>query len=343
MTTYAYDPTASTVVATWPTGDGAVAHRVARVPRGWDAELARRTAGALTRLSERLWVAYSEQEVDEVRPDELATAVRHPNQPLGDLLLTMDDERVEAAHLLGRIVARAPGRALRDAVVRDVVAESEAVRSAEAGDLTGRAQQAVTHCRPDAAAEQLVAAHALLHDDPLGPSGLLTSVEPHAAAVATLRWLRAAAGVSASLVGHTAADVIALAEAIEHEDLPIARQVLDMVPGSPDADVVRELLHEGVLAAGGYFVVCPQRHPDPEDYEHGHRAVATVLDPREPGRCLLDGLIRGIQGCFHVYIDEITTRERPGVDPRSTGPAWAAQLRSRFDKEVRRRAARAAR
>lgn len=341
MTTYAYDPTASTLVALWPTGDGAVAHRVARVPRGWDAGLARRTAGALTRLSERLWVAYSDQELDEVVPDELATAVRRPKQPVGDLLLTMEDDRVEAAHHLGRIVSRAPGRALRDAVVRDVVAEAEAVRSADDGDLAGRAQQAVVHCRPDASDEQLVAAHALLHDDPLGPEELLTSVEPHAAAVATLRWLRAAAGVGASLVGHTAADVIALAEAIEHDDLPIARQVLERVADSSDADVVRELLQEGVVAAHGYFVVCPEQHPEPEGSDHGHRVVTTVLDPRGPGRSLVEGLVRGIHGCFRVYLDEVTTRERPGVDPRLTGPRWAAALRGRFVEEVRH-AARAA-
>lgn len=335
MTTYAYDPTASTLVALWPTGDGAVAHRVARVPRGWEAEPARRTAGALTRLSERLWVAYAEQEVAEVGSDELATAVRCPNQPVGDLLLTMEDGRVEAAHHLGRILSRAPGRAMRDAVVLEVVAESEAVRSADAGDLTGRAQQAVVHCRPDAPDEQLVAAHALLYDDPLGPEELVTAVEPHAAAVATLRWLRAAAGVSASLLGHTGADVIALAEAIDHEALPIAQQVLERVANSSDADVVRELLQEGVVAAHGYFVVCPEQHPEPDGPERGHRVVTTVLDPHEPGRCLVDGLVRGIHGCFRVYLDEVTTRERPGVDPRLTGPRWAAELRRRFVDEVR--------
>lgn len=336
MTLYAHDPDASTIVACWPTGDGFVAARIAKVPSTWEAESARRTADALTRLSSRLWLAYSEGTPD-VEVDELTVAVRRPHHPLGDLLQVMEDDRVEAAHQIGRLVSRAPGRALRDAVLREVAVEGEAVRSAGDDDLRGRAQQAVTHARPDVSDTQLVTAHSLLYDDPLGPLELFTEVEPHAAAVATLRWLRAAAGYTAALVGHTVPDVVALAEAIEHEDLRVARRVLEMVPGMTDAEVVGDLLREAMCAARGYFVVCPDRPPEPDlpGDEHRHRAVSTVLDPQEPERGLLSGLIRGIHGCFRVYIDEITTREHPGVDPRFTGPEWAAQLRERFCAQVR--------
>lgn len=336
MTAYAYDPTASTIVASWPTGDGFVAARVARVPRSWEPESARRTTEALTRLFARLWLAYSEGN-PEIELDELTDAVRRPHQPLGDLLQVMEDDRVEAAHQVGRLVSRAPGRALRDAVLREIAVEAAAVRSAAGGDLHGRAQQAVAHARPDACDGQLVTAHSLLYDDPLGPPELFTGVEPHAAAVATLRWMRAATECTAALTGHTVHDVVALAEAIEHEDLRVARRVLEMVPGMTDAEVVCDLLREATLASCGYFVVCPDRPPEPDlpGDEHRHRAVSTVLDPREPERGLLSGLVRGIHGCFRVYLDEIATRERPGVDPRLTGPVWAAQLRERFCAQVR--------
>lgn len=346
MTTYAHDPTASTIVASWPTGDGAVAQKIARVPRNWNPDHARRVAGVLTRFSALLWHDYSELVVEEIRPFRLVEAVRHPNQPVGGRLTSReDDDRVDTAHQLGRIVSLAPGRAFRDAVIREVRAEIDAVLEADRGDLDGRAQQAVAHVRPDVSDTHLVTAHSVLRADPLGPWGLLTSIEPNAAAVAALGWLRTAAGLVSELVGHSVADVVALAEAIEHEDLQVARHVLDAAPGQPDVEPVRHLLQEAVLAGRGYFVVCPDGH-EPADLadvgtggEHRHRLATTVLDPEDPGGCLVDGLIRGIQGCFRVYADETTARERPGVDPQRTGPEWMTELRTRFSDELRQRVA----
>ncbi|SFM88417.1 hypothetical protein SAMN05216207_1004101 [Pseudonocardia ammonioxydans] len=341
MTTYAHDATTSIIVATWPTGDGAAAQKIARVPRNWSAEHARRTAGILTRLSAHLWHAYSEQTVEEIRPFRLVEAVRYPKRPVGSLIESMEDDGVEAAHQLGRIVSLAPGRAFRDAVVREVRAEIDAVLDADVGVLDGRAQQTVAHVRPDASETHLLTAHSLLRADPLNPWGLLTSIEPNAAATAALRWLRAAGELVSTLVGHPVADVVALAEAIGHEDLQVTRNVLDRGPGQPDDELVRHLLQEAVLAGRGYFLLCPDgREPaDPGGAgaggEHRHRVVTTVLDPAEPGRCLVDGLIRGIQGCFRVYADETTTRERPDVDPQRTGPEWMTELRTRFSDELR--------
>lgn len=342
MTTYAHDPTASTIVATWPTGDGAVAHRVVRVPKGLAAELARRTAGTLTQLSTLLWRGYSDQEVDEIAPFRLVEAVRYPNRPCGDLIEIVEDDRAETAHLLGRIVDRAPGKAFRDAIVAEVRAELDAIMAADDGDLTGRARQAVVHVRPDPDETHLAAAHAALHDDPLGPQELLTSIEPNSAAVAALCWLRTSAVHVATVVGHSVADVVALAEAIGHEDLRIVRQVLDPAHGMSDAEVVRDVLQEAVLANRGYFVLCPEKHepfdPDPSPDgapQHQHRAVATLLEPSEPGSCLVQGLIRGLHGCFRVYVDAVTTRERSGTDPRLTGPERAATLRARYFSEIR--------
>lgn len=354
MTTYAHDPDASVLVASWPTGDGAVARTIARVSRNWDHGLARRAAGALTRLSTCLWLAYSEDEVAGIRRVAITDAVRRPKQPSGDLLTITEDDCVEAAHLLGRIVSLAPGRAFVDAVLRDVHDEVDAVRRADAGDLTGRARQAVAHVRPEVSNDQLATAHALLHDDPLEPVELLISVEPNAAALAALGWLRAAAGHVAVRVGHPVPDVVALAEAIGHEDLRVTRAAVAPSRRMTDEELVFDLLQEAVLAGRGYFVVCPDRPEqsgtdfgdgpgtdpgtdpgaDRED-AHRHRVVTTVLDPAEPGRCLVDGLIRGIQGCFRVYADEATTGGRPGAEPPSAGPQRATELRRRFVTEVR--------
>lgn len=336
MTTYGHDPTASTIVAIWTTGDGAVAHRVARVPPGWDHELARCAAGALTTLSARLWLAYAEEAVADVPIGRLAEAARHPFLPVGALLRREDDDRLEAAHQVGRIVSRAPGRAFRDAIVREVVAEVEAVRAADRGDLSGRAQQAVEHPRPTVPDAHLATAHTLLHGEPLGPAELSTTVEPTAAGVAALRWLRAATSATAVLVGHDPADVIALAEAIEHEDLRVARFAMGMLSANGESDVVADLLHEAVLAGRGHLVVCPDRYEaSDETDELGHRVIVTVLDPREPGRSLVAGLIRGIHGCFRVYVDEISTRDGTDVDSRLTWSTRAAELRTRFCDEVR--------
>ncbi|MFP5021916.1 MoxR family ATPase [Pseudonocardia phyllosphaerae] len=337
MTTYAYDDKASSIIATWPTGDGAVAERVARVPRQWDPDEARRLAGALTRLSQFLWLAYSELTADELHPFRLVEAVRFPNRPAGGTQAIMGDPQVEAAHVVGRLVAAAPGRALHEAVVRDVRAEIDAVLLADDGILDGRSRQGVAHVRPVASEDQLTAAHALLHDDPVGPPQLLTDVEPCAAAIAALRWLQAAAEHVAALVGHTPDDVIALAEAIGHEDLHIAHDLLDARRDRvPAEDVVRDRLEEAVLAGRGMFVVCPvgQVPVAPGD-PHKDRLINTLLAPSEPGKCLLDGLLRGLHGCFRVYLDEITGRPRPGDDRRLTEHQWLAELRTRYTLAVR--------
>lgn len=293
-------------------------------------------------MSRLLWLGYSEQEVDEIAAIEVIDGVRCPNTPVGDLLRIMDDDRVEAAHLLGRILDRAPGRAFREAVVTEVRAELDAIMAADDGDLSGRARQAVVHVRPGPDEAHLVAAHAALYDDPLGPQDLLTAIEPNSAGVAALRWLRASARHVSAVVGHPLADVVALAEAIGHEDLGVARYVLDPVHDGTDAEVIRDVLQEAVLANRGYFLLCPARtdpvEPDPvldALFGHEHQVLATVLRPSEPGIHLVQGLIRALQGCFRVYLDEVTTRERPGVDPMLTGPEWAATVRAHYVVEVR--------
>ncbi|PKB29840.1 serine/threonine-protein kinase [Pseudonocardia alni] len=322
MTVYAHDPATSTLFACWPTGDGALAHRVARVPRNLSPVLTRHVVAALTVLSDRLWLAYSETTVQQIDRQRVTAAATHPDTlPEPEDRIGTDD-LVEVAAALGEVLSAAPGRVFREAVLAEVRAELVAVAAADRGDLTGRAAQAVVHPRPDAPPGQVAAAHTFLHADPLDPRPLLTGVEPNAAAVAVLPWLRAATRVAAQRTGHTADDVVALAEAITHEDLAVVRHVLAATPGLDDPTVVHYLLQEAVLAARGRMIVCCDAHGEPVG--DGRRLVETVLDPREPGPGLVGGLVRGIQCCLRVWLD--------GVPPDAVSPLG---LRERFVDELR--------
>lgn len=328
MTTYAHDPAASALLAVWPTGDGAVAHRVARIPKSLPPDLTRHTVAALTVLSARLWLAYSETTVHEIRPDRITAAaadpdaLHGPDSPHGPDDRAGVDDLVEIAASLGDDLLSAPGRVFREAVLAEVRAELDAVAAADRGDLTGRAAQAVVHPRPDAPPDQVAYAHTLLDRDPLDARPLLTGVEPNAAAVAALPWLRAAATVAARRIGHTVDDVVALAEAITHEDLAVVRHVLAATPALDDAAVVRHLLQEAVLAARGRVIVCCDAHGEPVG--DGRRILETVLDPREPGPDLVGGVVHGIRCCLRVWLD--------GVPPDAVYPL---RLREGFVEEVR--------
>lgn len=335
MTTYAHHPSASTIVATWPTGAGSVADRVTRIPASCGDARARHLAQALDRLSEHLWLAYTNPWTDELDSARLAAILRRPNMPVGDLLRIAEDRRDEAAHTVGRLLAEIDDRGCREAVVREIETECRAVRSATAGDLTGRAQQAVTRVRHDVLPGQFDAAHALLHAVPMGSESLFTDVEPLAASVAALEWLGAAVLVTARLDGSTsAAALLTRAQLVSECDLRIAVAALEHHVSNAEG-VVRDLVQEALLAAVGCFVGSADGDPQLDGHELDHPAGSTVLDPLEPGRSLLEGILAGIQGCFAVYLDETTDRERPDPDPRVTGPHWAEEVRQRFDAELR--------
>ncbi|RZT87166.1 hypothetical protein EV383_4075 [Pseudonocardia sediminis] len=340
MTTYAHHWSATSIVGTWPTGAGSVAHRVTRVPSTCDGARARHLAQALDRLSEHLWYAYTTPGTDDPDAARLVSILRAPNMPVGDMLRIAEDRRDEAAHTVGRLLAEIDDRGCREAVVREVEAECLAIRSAIAGDLTGRAQQAVTRLRHDVLACQSATAHALLHAVPMGSESLFTDVEPLAASVAALEWLGAAVLLTAQFDRDASAvDLLNHAQLVTERDLRIAIALLDH-PVANAEGAVRDLLQEALLAAARYFVGSADEHLDEEGETDGYgsrhdREISTVLDPLEPGRSLLEGIITGIQSLFEVYLDEITVRERPDPDPRLTGPHWAEEVRQRFDAELR--------
>lgn len=341
MTTYAHHPSASSIVATWPTGAGSVAHRVTRVPSTCDDALARHLAQGLDLFSEQLWTDYSSATTDRPDPVRFAGVVRRPNMPVGNLLRRAVDDHDEAVHQIGRLLAEVDDRGTRKSVIREIEVECTAVRSAADGDLTGRAQQAVTRLRGRLAPGRLAVAHEIMHDVPMGSERLFTEVEPLAAAIAAAEWLGAAIVVTAPLVGlDSAVRTLARAQLVADQDLRIAMAAVHH-PGPAAEDTVRALLRQGALAATGTFVIGEEELEDPLgpwNADEDDRVVRTVLDPITPGRSLVEGLLAGIQGCFEVYLDEITRRDQPDPDPRLTGPHWHEEVRQRFDAEVRRMA-----
>ena len=348
MTTYAHHPSASSIVATWPTGAGSVADRATRIPAGsGDDARPRHLAQALDRLSERIWIAYEIPDATVPDPVRLAGILRRPHLPVGGMLRIAEDDLDEAAHAVGRLLAEIDDRGCREAIVREVETECAAVRSAIDGDLTGRAQQAVTRIRPLLDRAQYVAAHELLHEIPMGSEKLFTDVAPVAACLAALEWLGAGAVVAAHRGGYESLmDLLGHAQVVTGKDLRVVVALFEH-PTADAAEVVFELLREAVFAATGCFLVGPEveldeppalddRDPgDGEPHDNECRALTTLLDPGEPGRALLEGILTGIQTCFEVYLEDTAEAEVPDPDPRLTGPHWSETVRQRFDAEVR--------
>ncbi|PBC70543.1 hypothetical protein BX265_5084 [Streptomyces sp. TLI_235] len=109
---------------------------------------------------------------------------------------------IESAHRVGRALHDLDDEALTKAVLAEVTLELAAVESAELGNLTGRAQQAVLLSREDASPVQVSAADQLLQQDPFDPVELFSAIDPTAAAVAAAHWLAAAAEVTADVSGY---------------------------------------------------------------------------------------------------------------------------------------------
>lgn len=347
MTTYAHHPSASSIVATWPTGAGSVADRVTRIPGSCDEALARHLAHSLDRLSEWIWHSYCVLDGMIPDPARLAGILRRPHLPVGGMIRIAQDDVDEITHAVGRVLAGIGDRGCREAVVREVETECAAVRSAIAGDLTGRAQQAVTRLRFECDDGQYAAAQALLHEIPMGSERLFTEVCPFPGCLAALEWLGAAVVVAARRGGYqSVAELLGEARVVTGKELQVVVALFAHTTTEPTA-LVHELLREAMLAGTGYFLLSTatdvEKMPLPDGPEPGveaepdagHPAVTTLLDPREPGRALLEGILEGIQASFEVYLEEIADAEVPDPDPRLTGPHWAEEIRQRFDTEVR--------
>ncbi|MGI5518782.1 hypothetical protein [Streptomyces sp. CA-106131] len=131
-------------------------------------------ARALTQLSSAAWRTYTHpagaaaslepdsegRRREEERKDfsEVVDAITRPNLPSGGTMVVSYSSLLESAHRVGRALHHLDDPQLVTAVATEAAVELAAVDSAELGDLSGRAQQAVLLSREDASPVQVAAA-----------------------------------------------------------------------------------------------------------------------------------------------------------------------------------------
>lgn len=122
--------------------------------------------------------------------------------PAGELIVS-HDSRVESAACLARALLDLADDTVTAAAHAELERELDAVVSAELGDLTGRAGQAVHQSRREASFTQIAAAHATLEAHAAGKGTLegLSQVEPAAAAHALAAWIVVSAHLHDELCG----------------------------------------------------------------------------------------------------------------------------------------------
>jgi hypothetical protein len=331
MTTYAYDASTGQLVAVWDTGIGATLHPVARLNAATPQTVGLQLAYALTHMSDVAWLSYSSPKVIDIPVAAVRGAMRRPNVPRAGLLRVDEHPVVECAHAVGRILQKVGSAGASRAVTADVEDEIAAVGNADRGDLAGRAQQAVMLTRLVPSPEQISVADRLLHDAPMGSPRLYTDVDSAAASVAALHWFLAAVTVVVTLAETTGEEALEQAEHVQQFDPAVPRAVLRLAT-SDDGDcsplgIVCDLLQAAVLASHG--LVWADRRSVPEEPRF------TVLDPKRPARCLLNGLIGGLQALGALHATYLDTDEEPGCDEVE----WLALARKHFDAAVRAEAA----
>ena len=343
MTRYAYDAARHALLACWGTGHGDLAATVAEFSSAVKDTDANHLTVALTGLSTALWHAYthpasavgdpSEANTEAWRRSQTREAfaevpgiIQEPNLPFENGTMAVCYDPVEeSAHRVGRALHRIGQPALLEAVLAEARRELAAVESAELGDLSGRAQQAVLLSRPDASPLQVHAADRLLHGNPLGSDALFTDLDPTAAAVAAAHWLRAAAQVTGELSGIAATRVVLEADAIEALPVQTPTLVLErMHAGQSPRQVVLDLVQDAITVAEGGLrdphaliaqltVLEETAAAYPQQQSDGLRDAllaefrTTPLDPARPARDLLEDLLTGIRGCwliYHEYADD---------------------------------------
>nr|BEK69075.1 hypothetical protein KPHV_63020 [Kitasatospora purpeofusca] len=337
MTRYSIDPDRHELIATWGTGEGDLATRVASLPAGAEASVLLRLARALSHLSEAAWCTYTHpasaaasqesgsegwrREEERQAFDEVPGAITRPNLPQDGMLDVSYSPLVESAHRAGRALHTLDNADLTTAVLAETATELAAVENAELGDLTGRARQAVLLSREGASPVQVAAADHLLEQDPFGPAALFSEIDPTAAAVAAAHWLAAAAEVTAEATGHSPTTLLLEAddiEALPHETPTLVLGLLDA--GTSPYDAVTGLVRHALHVADGLLPdpaglreqledlddeLTEHAGPDADPEDTGLRL--TPLDPKRPAPDLLEDLLAGIRGCWllHEEYDEL--------------------------------------
>ncbi|MEV0620563.1 hypothetical protein AB0I81_45075 [Nonomuraea sp. NPDC050404] len=256
-----------------------------------------------------------------------------------------------AAHAVGSALRALGSTRLTEYVTTDVTAELAAIEQAERGDLTERAQQAVTLTREDASPLQIAQADILLRHDPLAAEALITQIDPTAAAIAAAHWLYAAVAVTAR---HTGTHPVQVVVAADQRTKPLATESLTDViavigAGGRPRHVVMTLIRNALhIAEGHLYGITDARHRitaaeqliDQAQADHpgldlGPDTVhlpLTSLDPARPAPDLLENLLHGIRSCHRFF-------ERHGNhrtdDPQREGPHEAFLRAIRYEAASR--------
>ncbi|MGM7678739.1 hypothetical protein ACTU6U_15230 [Microbacterium sp. A196] len=351
MTRYAVDESRSTIVRTYPTSIGDRASDLTSI----DAALEPYAIGlakALTRLSTALWVAYESPEEDDEHEDvpghdagpdrdkyqETLNAVSKPNLPLasGGMNISYDDAE-ESGHAVGRILHAVGSPTLLAAILDESKAEILAVTAAQAGDLSGRGEQASILSRSVVSAAHVARAHELLTADPMARPSAFIGLEPVACAVAVADWLNWAALLAskASGIRHTA--VVMTADNIEPFACERPTLVLERMAKRQSAEsIITAMVREALAVANGYNMHLT--------------SLEDLPDVQRPGPDLLEDLLDAMGACFLIWNldqddsapwpDDMTSeeedaREKELYEKRES--AFTAALRTRGRKELRRR------
>ncbi|RAJ38389.1 hypothetical protein K353_04326 [Kitasatospora sp. SolWspMP-SS2h] len=382
MTRYSVDLDRRELVASWGTGEGDLSRRIAALPDDADTSALLALARSLTQLSDAAWRTYTHPSSAAGSPEpdgegwrrerereafnQVHDAIAAPHLPHGGTMTVSYSPLVESAHRAGRALhglhdpGGPGGEALAEAVRAEAALELAAVESAELGDLTGRAQQAVLLSREDASPVQVAAADHLLQQDPFGPTALFSAVDPTAAAVAAAHWLAAAAEVAADASGEDPTQVVLEADDIEALPHETPTLVLGLIQdGATPYEAVAALVRHAMHITDGLLLDPVALRDQLEDFEEtvaehtgeDHPDLddvavrLTPLDPKRPARDLLEDLLAGIHGCWllhsaHDGPDEDDDRRDTGDrDDDERAAEHQRRSRERFARLVRETAA----
>jgi SAM-dependent methyltransferase len=340
------------LIAAWGTGEGDLAASAAVLPSGAGTIGLLSLARALTQFSGAAWRTYTHpasaagsleansegwrREQERKHFSEVADAITRPNLPSGGSMAVSYSSLLESAHRVGRALHRLDDPQLVKAVAAEAAAELAAVESAELGDLSGRAQQAVLLSREDASPVQVAASNHLLQGDPFGPAELFVGVDPTAAAVAAAHWLAAAADVAAEAAGLNPTEVVLEADNIEALPHETPTLVLDLIgQGASPHQAVTGLVRHAMHVADGLLPDAAALREQLDDLEGTLAQYSgtteadltrmplrlTPLDPQRPARDLLEDLLTGIHGCWLLY-DEYEGLEHDGESGTDDVEEW---------------------
>ena len=371
MSTYGFDPESRGVSVSWPTGRARRTSLLTVLPGDVTTDAADGLVSALDGLSAAIWDTYVHPASQFGDPDEPNTeawrwnserlafptalaAVSTPELPRNGMLVVSYCRVEECGNRVGRAVHNlALGNDFTALIADEVAREQAAVEAAEAGDLTGRASQALALSRIGASPTQIEVAWQVLLEDPLGSHHrLLTEFEPSAAAVAATACLRCAAEITEDVSGVNWTAVVLEADNIEAFPVLTPTEILTaLAEGLTEREAVTGLLQQAHAVSDGELsgpehlaavIAQVQRMLDLDVDEEGLDLRLTPVDPRRPAPDMLEDLLMAVDACFLLwreYYDDPAGIEVLDDDAEETAEAeedspWSRRAAARFTESL---------